>query len=118
MLEGLGLYRGQPRLLHVLWGREGLTHSELARELHIQPATVTKMLQRMERTGFLLRKHDEHDERVSRVYLTEQGRAVKERVAKIMEELEGNIQQDFDETELTALREYLTRIRNNLNKME
>lgn len=52
LLEDLGLYRGQPPVLRALWEREGLTHSELAARLHVQPATITKMIQRMERTGF------------------------------------------------------------------
>jgi DNA-binding MarR family transcriptional regulator len=113
-LEGLGLYRGQPRLLHVLWEREGITHSELARELHIQPATVTKMLQRMERAGFLERKHDEEDERVSRVFLTPRGRDIKERVVKTMEVLAETVERGFDKSELSAFRDYLVRVRDNL----
>jgi DNA-binding MarR family transcriptional regulator len=117
-LESLGLYRGQPRLLHVLWDREGITHSELARELHVQPATVTKMLQRMEKAGFLERKHDERDERVSRVYLTTRGREIKDRVEKIIEALSGIVESGFDEAELAALRDSLIRVRNNLMDRE
>jgi DNA-binding MarR family transcriptional regulator len=117
-LESLGLYRGQPRLLHVLWEREGITHSELARELHVQPATVTKMLQRMEKAGFLERKHDERDERVSRVYLTTRGREIKDRVEKIIEALSGIVESGFDEAELAALRDSLIRVRNNLMDRE
>jgi DNA-binding MarR family transcriptional regulator len=117
-LEGLGLYRGQPRLLHVLWEREGITHSELARELHIQPATVTKMLQRMEKAGFLERKHDQQDERVSRVFLTPRGRDIKERVTETMEELTGIVEKGFDKAELAAFRGFLMRVRDNLMDRE
>jgi DNA-binding MarR family transcriptional regulator len=117
-LEGLGLYRGQPRLLHVLWDKEGITHSELAKELHVQPATVTKMLQRMERAGFLARKSDERDERVSRVFLTERGRDIKESVEKIMGKVAEEFIRDFNQTEIAALRDSLIRIRNNLMDRE
>lgn len=41
LLEALGLYRGQPGILHALWDKEGLTQTELAANLHNTPATVT-----------------------------------------------------------------------------
>ena len=44
----MGLHHGQPRLLWILWEKEGPTHTELATKLHVQPATITKMVQRME----------------------------------------------------------------------
>ncbi|MFO7698866.1 MAG: MarR family transcriptional regulator, partial [Anaerolineae bacterium] len=46
LLAELGLHRGQPVLLAVLWEREGLAHSELAEHLGVTPATITKMAQR------------------------------------------------------------------------
>src|SRR5512142_1840211 len=71
LFEALGLYQGQPPLLRQLWDQEGLTQSELAARLKVAPATVTKMLQRMEKTGFVQRCTDPEDQRISRVYLTE-----------------------------------------------
>src|SRR5512147_378522 len=79
LFEALGLYQGQPPLLRQLWGQEGLTQTELAERLKLAPATVTKMLQRMEKTGFIARRPDSEDQRISRVYLTEAGRAVQDR---------------------------------------
>ena len=55
LLESVGLYRGQPPLLFALWHQDGQTHSELAERLHVTPATITRMIQRMEKTGFLER---------------------------------------------------------------
>ena len=68
LLEALGLYEGQPALLRSLWSEEGLTHTELARRLHVRPATVTKMIRRMEKSGFVERRPDPADQRLSRVY--------------------------------------------------
>lgn len=41
--------------MDILHENEGLTHTELAVRLGVVPATVTKMLQRMERAGFVVR---------------------------------------------------------------
>ena len=53
LLEAIGLYRGQPQVLVRSWEQEGLTHGDLAARLHNTPATMTKMLQRMESAGFI-----------------------------------------------------------------
>jgi DNA-binding MarR family transcriptional regulator len=114
LYEALGLYRGQPRMLRVLWDQEGLTHTELSRQLQVQPATITKMLQRMEKAGFVVRRHDPDDQRVSRVYLTQSGRAVRDDVQQVWRRLEEEAFAGFTEEEGVLLRQFFLRIRANL----
>ena len=66
LLEALGLYQGQPMVLQALWEQEGLTQTGLAERINVTPATMTKMLQRMEKTGFIRAEPDPDDQRVSR----------------------------------------------------
>ncbi len=114
LVEGLGLYRGQPPLLYELWKQDGRTHSDLAAKMQITPATITRMIQRMEKAGFVQRRPDEHDQRVSRVYLTEEGRAVQSELQAVFERLERETFAGFNEQELVVLRGFLGRIRANL----
>lgn len=114
LLEEIGLYRGQPPVLRALWEQEGLKHTELAKSLNITPATVTKMLQRMEKAGFVQRRPDLEDQRVSRVYLTEAGRAIQSEVQYIWQKMEDETFGSFSQEELTELWKYLVQIRNNL----
>jgi DNA-binding MarR family transcriptional regulator len=116
LLESLGLYHGQPRMLRALWEREGQTHSELAARLHVQPATVTKMVQRMEKAGFVSRQDDPHDHRVSRVYLTEEGHAVQAQVETVWRTLERETLHGLDAQEQAALHRYLFQVRENLQR--
>ena len=118
LLEALGLYRGQPRLLFALWEKEGLTHSELATRTNVRPATISKMIQRMERAGFLERRADQEDQRVSRVYLTDVGRAIQDRVDAAFGQLERETLAGFDDGERELLRGFLIRIRDNLKKVK
>ena len=115
LLESLGLYHGQPRLLHVLWDQEGCTHSELAERIHVRPATITKMLSRMEEAGFVERRKDPEDHRVSRVYLTAAGRDIQERVHQVWQQLEREALAGFTANERTMLHGFLTRIRDNFD---
>jgi MarR family transcriptional regulator, organic hydroperoxide resistance regulator len=116
LLEGLGLYRGQPRVLHILWDQDGLTHKELAEIMQITPATITRMIQRMEKAGFVQRRPDPADQRISRVYLTEAGRAVQAQVEATWQQMERDDFIGFTPGELEVLRGFLRRIRANLEK--
>lgn len=114
LLEEIGLYRGQPQVLNLLWEEEGRTHSELAENLHVQPATISRMIQRMERAGFVERRPDEKDERVSRVYLTKAGREVRQDVQRILKETEEQTLAGLDADERSLLRRFLSQMRDNL----
>jgi DNA-binding MarR family transcriptional regulator len=114
LLEGLGLYRGQPRLLHALYKEEGITHGELAERLRVAPATITKMIQRMEKAGFVERRPDPADQRISRVYLTEPGRAIHEAVDDALGTLEDESLTGLAEEERLELYRLLMHVRDNL----
>jgi DNA-binding MarR family transcriptional regulator len=117
LLEEIGLYRGQTHVLRVLWEREGCTHSELATRLHVQPATITRMIQRMERAGFVERRPDPEDQRVSRVYLTEAGRAVQGDVQQIWHTLEEETFAGLSPEERALLRRFFVQLRDNLMRV-
>jgi len=118
LLDEIGLYRGQQFVLCTLWAQEGITHSELADRLHVHPATVTNALKRMERAGFVERRSDPEDQRVSRVYLTETGREIQDAVERVWAELETRTLAGFDRDERDALRQFLARIHENLTEDE
>jgi MarR family transcriptional regulator, organic hydroperoxide resistance regulator len=114
LLEKINLYRGQPPLLYALWDQDGQTHGELAEKLQVTPATITRMIQRMEKAGFVQRRPDPADQRVSRAYLTEAGRAVQAGVQTIWAQMEAESFAGFSPEELALLRDLLQRIRANL----
>jgi len=114
LFEAIGLYRGQPPVLRSLWEQEGFTQSELAERLKIAPATVTKMLQRMEKTGFIQRKPDAKDQRVSRVYLAKAGRAIQGDVEAVWKTMEAETFANFTAEERALLRRFLLQMRENL----
>ncbi len=114
LLEAIGLYRGQPPVLRALWGQEGLSQTALAARLRISPATITKMLQRMEKAGFIQRKPDAEDQRITRVFLTEAGRAIQTEVETVWETMEAETYAGFALEERGLLRRFLLQMRENL----
>jgi DNA-binding MarR family transcriptional regulator len=115
--DELGLYRGQPFMLAVLWEQEGVTHSELARRMHVSPATVSNMIKRLEKSGFVERRPDAQDQRVSHVYLTDAGRAIRERVDGQWQEIEERVFGSFSQEEQALLRALLERVREALTQL-
>jgi len=66
---------GRAGVLRVLGKHEGISQRELAEFLHLSPPTVTTMLQKMEQDGLVRRSSDETDQRITRISLTDAGRA-------------------------------------------
>jgi DNA-binding MarR family transcriptional regulator len=117
LLEQIGLYRGQPPLLQILGHQEGLSHSELARQLHVKPSTITQMIKRMEQAGFVQRRRDAEDERVSRVYLTELGRSIQVDLDRVQGIIEAGTFAGFSQAEREQVARFLARMRHNLLQM-
>lgn len=70
-----GLPPAQAGAMKVVLRYPGLSQRELADHLHIQRATATVMLQKMEKAGYVDRRPDRDDQRISRIYPTELARA-------------------------------------------
>jgi DNA-binding MarR family transcriptional regulator len=109
------VFPGQPPLLFALSRQDGLSQKELAERMQITPATVNVMIGRMERTGLLVRRMHEADQRVSQVFLTEKGRAVHTDIREEMGKLEELIFGGFTSEEKDAFRAFLLRMYENLD---
>jgi DNA-binding MarR family transcriptional regulator len=114
LLARIDLYPGQEFLLTSLWPEDGLTHSELAGNLCVQPATVTRMLQRMMRMGLVESRPDTDDQRVSRVYLTERSRELLHPIEQVWQELEQLSFANLSLEEKLLLRRLLLQVYQNL----
>jgi DNA-binding MarR family transcriptional regulator len=113
-LAELGLHIGQDLLLAELWRRDGIPQSELIARLGVEPPTVTKMLQRMERAGMLRRERGPAGGRVRLVFLTERGRSLERPVGEIRAEVERRLLAGFAPDERERVRTLLERLTANL----
>ena len=117
LLKDSGVHRGQPKLLFALAEENGQTQSELVRRMQISHATMTKMIQRMEKAGFLRRERDAQDQRVSRVYLTDAGRALKSELIAISQHIGEEVFAGFSPEERMLMQRLLLVMRDNLAKV-
>jgi DNA-binding MarR family transcriptional regulator len=114
LLAEVGLYVGQEMVLIELWREDGLRGGELAARLGVEPPTITKMLRRLERCGFVDRRPDPSDARSFRVYLTDEGRSLEEPVARCWEKVEEKTFAGMGAGERRTFHRLLTKVRANL----
>jgi len=77
-MKNRGNRNGAQGLLVELWNKDGLTNAEIAELLDIKPSSVTAQVKQLEEAEMVIRKQDENDKRVSRIFLTDKGREAQE----------------------------------------
>ncbi|MEX6506775.1 MarR family winged helix-turn-helix transcriptional regulator [Jiella sp. M17.18] len=79
-LRDIGLAPGQDRLIEALDPEDPMPGGVLASEIGVRPSTVSKMLDRLEREGFVQRINSKCDSRVTLVALTPKGVRMQEKI--------------------------------------
>ncbi|SCU76216.1 Organic hydroperoxide resistance transcriptional regulator [Cupriavidus necator] len=87
LLSKLGLTYPQYLVMLVLWETETLTVSELGARLALDSGTLTPLLKRLETARLVTRTRDTADERRVLVSLSDSGRALRQRAARIPERM-------------------------------
>jgi DNA-binding MarR family transcriptional regulator len=75
-IAGLDLNQEQYFILFRLWERDGQYQAELADDLFGDTPNITRILDVMQRKGFIVRRPDPDDRRKFRIHLAEGGRRV------------------------------------------
>lgn len=116
-LKKLGIHPRQIPILAVLYKEDGCSQKELAAKLGVKPPTVTVSIQRLEKSGLLIRKQDEKDQRVSRIFLSEEGKKIIKEGIQMAREGEKHILAGFSESELCLMRRFCMQIKENIAAM-
>ena len=74
---GFNLSREQYELLQVLWRQDGVNQQHIAKALHKDKYNVTKLLNVLQKRGYVQRKTDKEDKRNNVVALTDLGREAR-----------------------------------------
>ena len=86
MLNELGVTEQQWRILRALLQEDGLEPRQLCERCLISSPSITGVLARMEEAGLIDRERMDHDQRRVRVTLTDQSKAIGERMSPIVEQ--------------------------------
>ena len=89
---------------------EGTPVTKIAPRMGMEPNSLSRILKSMEQDGFILRKRDDADKRMSYVCLTEKGKQKREVALKAVFRLEKAIINQLDEKKLAAFFEVASHI--------
>jgi DNA-binding MarR family transcriptional regulator len=106
LLHDLGLTYPQYLVMLVLWEEDGIGVGAIGDRLALDSATLSPLLQRLEKAGLVSRVRDGADERRVTIHLTEAGLALEQQAAGVPEAVAAHLVEGRED--YTALHSTLT----------
>lgn len=113
-LEEIGLGSGQPKILSYLSAQGPCHQKELAEYFEIDPAAVCRMLDSLEKGGFISRRTDAANRRADLIKLTAKGLRATQAWQKHCAEIEQVMLSGFSDEEKKQFSSYLARAYQNM----
>lgn len=117
-LSKTGVYRSQSQILMLLKDHSNVSQKDIAQWLNVSTATVAVSVKKLEKGGFITRLVDQEDNRFNKLCLTDKGREIMRCNRDLCFSLENQMFQGFEQDEFDAMEGYLSRIYENLKKIE
>lgn len=112
--RSLGIHVGQEMALCKLWERDGISQTELRRQMGCEASTLSNMLRKLEQDGIVYRKQDKQDARSSNVFLTDKGKQLQKPVQKIWQKQQAKMLNGILQEELLLTRRILQQMVENV----
>ena len=113
-----GVSFGHWTFLRILWDQDGLTQRELSERAGLQEPTTYAALTAMERMGHVSRARDPANRRKVQVFLTPQGRALRDKLVPLAEQVNQVAVNGVSAEDVAATRRTLLAIIRNLAEDE
>lgn len=105
-------------ILHRLWHEDGITQKELATSLLKDQTNLGKLIDKLEEVGYIFRAAHPTDRRAHLLYLTEQGKKIKEDILRILTEQNSILLDGLTNEELAIFQTALETIITNSYKIK
>ena len=114
-LKDTGLTIGQPKVLDYLKDHDGAGQKEIARGCHIEPGTLTTILNRMEDAGLVERRMLNGNRHSLYVFLTGKGKEQLKLVTEAFSGMEEEAFRGISETERELFMDLMLRVYANIS---
>ena len=108
----------QGRIMFALWQKDSVSINELAKKTQLKKSTLTSMLDRLERMGYIRRQRSKKDRRKILIKRTEKDRTMEKKYVEVSEEMTRLFYKGFSKSEIDHFEKDLERILNNLTEFE
>lgn len=115
-LQPFEISSGQWSVLRVLWENEGLSQVELADRMRVEKASLTGVLDVMDKRGLILRTRNTEDRRKVNIHLTPRARALKDKLLPYRTRINKKATRGMTADEVETLRRLLVQVIDNLEE--
>jgi MarR family transcriptional regulator, organic hydroperoxide resistance regulator len=106
-LAPYGITTAEWTVFRVLWEKDGCSQVELARRMRIEKASLTSVLNAMERRGLLVRRRNGEDRRCTVLTLTQKGRRQRNELLSCATRINRRATTGLSRTQIATLRDLL-----------
>lgn len=114
--RGIGVTRPQWAVISLLHLNAGINQGGLAELLEVEPITLGRMVDRLQDAGFVERRPDPADRRAWRLFLTEKGEGLLDKLRPFAQETYAVALEGIAPDEVEEFMTLLRRIRTNLSR--
>jgi DNA-binding MarR family transcriptional regulator len=114
----LGLTRAQWRALKAIGHNEGMSQTELADFLEMEPIPVGRVVDRLQQSGFVERRADPTDRRRWRLHVTPKAHGVIDAMEVISRDLRREAQRGIKAADLQTIIDVLNKLKENLQALD
>lgn len=118
MIKDTELSLGQPKILDYLREHNGSIQKDISAACNIEQASLTSVLNGMEKKGLIVRKMQDGNRRSLYVYMTEKGSELARRIASEFEKIESSAMEDFSDKDKETLITLLSKMYKNIDSKE
>ena len=97
LLEPLGLTYTQYIAMMVMWEHKSIRVRDMGKLLFLDSGTLTPMLKKMEKAGWIMRKRSEEDERIVIITITDKGEKLHDEASDIPSKMAGCLTLESDD---------------------
>ena len=106
------------RIIFALWGNDGVPIKTLCEKTSLDKSTLTGIIDRLERDGYIERKPSETDKRYTLISLTGKEQEFAKNVQKVSNQMNEIFYKGFTDEEITIFDSMLARILENCKDAE
>lgn len=111
----IDLTKEQMIVLKKLDEHDGLNQNELAFLTYRDKSSLARLLSKMEKKQYIIRRQDSEDKRVNNVFLTEHGSAIFTKTRPVIQEVINRMEHAISESEKEQIITILKKVQTNLS---
>ena len=108
----------QGRIMFALWQEDGISIIELAKKTQLKKSTLTSMLDRLERMGYVRRQRSKKDRRKILIHRTSKDISLESEYVRLSQEHTKIFYHGFSEEQIDRFEKDLKKILDNLTEYE